>query len=769
MSDILLLNDRVDYYSYYLHSIIDPSAPLPVLTNHRHIIQQKLQRQRLLYSNHIGRSDLPEWQRSLAQSLHAAIEEMNMDKINNLYKDLKMRVGVENERKGAWVVGVGESAGLALLRSVADGRPFFAVADEKALIHAVFSLEITSLYVVTDKLSDTTISSLMDHFSPIGEIDHPPSIVFLHARTFELMTWLDAKQRRYNRKTKNADLKNTDLESRQHIIIDSFLTKMPRKKDPDLVLTTYENVHKGLINTVDKLGILSITSHGMCDLIHINRDYICGKSAYVHIESLANNRLPSCMEKEGRCFYKPDGEAVEAHEIMADHIFINSCGSLRLQESIFDPLFNISYTVLEGHARSFVGSIRWKDGHGLESLLYYRLLKAGYSLGQVVSLLNHALLANQFEMKPNAYVLLGDPDDRFVSKRTSTAEEIAEGKHTILLENGLKVLKVTDRKLIEAFDRAQLFIQLRNNDIHVTMLPDADRRQLYIFFFSYTEEAMHIEMEVKNLQRIHEDLLEKYQLLDRSLNPSLGINRIYPNQVKQGRKKNLEQRFLSLSRQLKACFTGPERIGKLLSAYEKFLNEVDRIDAEIAYSLYDSIRKTSFRFSEHYQDSFLLVPDSSEEACYICQQKLTIRRLRHVLNPDIERVELICSSCGSIEDKPDTNINLKVDFDEEMLRGQSHVITLKVENNGTHDTEGYVLSAIRKSSEYGLTPDAPLRKVKIPAGRSEEITFDFPIRTDVPIHQYHLQVAYISKAQVYLGGRMLWITDEALGGSNNGY
>lgn len=125
MSDILLLNDRVDYYSYYLHSIIDPSAPLPVLTNHRHIIQQKLQRQRLLYSNHIGRSDLPEWQRSLAQSLHAAIEEMNMDKINNLYKDLKMRVGVENERKGAWVVGVGESAGLALLRSVADGRPFF--------------------------------------------------------------------------------------------------------------------------------------------------------------------------------------------------------------------------------------------------------------------------------------------------------------------------------------------------------------------------------------------------------------------------------------------------------------------------------------------------------------------------------------------------------------------------------------------------------------------------------------------------------------------
>lgn len=760
MSDIVLLNDRVDYYSYYLQSIVDLSAPLPMLTNHQHIMQQKLERQQLEYSNNVGRSDVPEWLQSLAHSLHVGAREANMNEMNNLYKHIKMRVGAEiDTKKNDWIVGVGQSAGLALLRAVADGRPFLAVADEKALIPALLSIETTSLYVVTDKLSDTTISCLMDHFSPIGELNNLPSVGFLHARTFELMTWLDAKQRWYNRKSANAD-----LDSQKHLIIDSFSTKMPRKKDPDLVLTTYENVHKGLINTVGRLGLLSVTSHGMCDLIHLNRDYICGKSAYVHIDSWTNHRLPSCMGKEGQCFYKPTGEALEAHEIMADHIFINSCGSLRLQESIFDPLFNISYTVLEGHARSFVGSIRWKDGHGLESLFYYRLLKAGYSLGQVVTLLNHALLANQFEMKPNAYVLLGDPEDRFVSKEISISGEIVEGKRTILLENGLKILTITDRKLLEAFERAQLFVQVKNSDIRVTMVPNTDRNQLHIFFFSYTEEAMYIEVEVKNLQPIHEDLLEKYQLLDRSLNPSLGINRIYPNQVKQGRKKNLEQRFLSLSRQLKSCFTGPERIGKLLSSYEKFLNEVDRIDAEIAYSLYDSIRKTSFRFSEHYQDSFLLVPDFSDEICYICQQKLTARRLRHVLNPKIERVEFICSSCGSIEDKPDTSLNLKINFEEEMPRGQSHAITFKVENHGAHDTEGYMLAAIRKSSEYGLASEDPVRKVKIPAGGSEEISFDLPIRSDIPIHQYHLQAAYISKAQVYLSGRMLWITGEVLGG-----
>lgn len=753
MSFVLCDNIR-SYYAYYLQSVIGDSASIPIFTRRVEATRAYLERMGyVINSEH----SLSQESMTCADELNELIDREQWEGIASFYQRYSKGKSV---RSGAYIVGVGRSAGLGVLRALSDGRDFVAVGSLRDEALSKLYDVAQSIYIVMEELTDQDASYIINRSQEISKREAliDVSIGFLHGRTFETMTLLDAKQRMEVLTSANHELS-------VNVIVDSFLTEAPQEKADDLVVKPYLELNKGAITDRDSIHVLSITSHGMSDLIHLNADFICGKSPFLGIDPYTTNRLPSCMEDGGFCLFKRNGSPLHGYEIKASHVFINSCGSLRFLESTFDPLFNIGYSMLEGFATSFVGALRWKDGHGSESLLYYHLLKAGFSIGEAVAILNRALLANQFENSSNVFGLIGDPEARpFESPSNMDCYEITDYSERVKvnIKNGFSHVKLISPELTEGYLNQKIFLYVKDKTTYyITCIPTRDKTALHIFLYSYEHRNSEIDLEIEDFNQTFTQILHKYHLIDQNLNNTLGLNKLYPYWIKQGGKKNLENRLLNISRLYKSYYTNNGIVNKLLNSSRKFIAEVDKIDFDIAKALYDSVSSTSFRFSEYYQENFFLQPGEAEHSCYICGNKLILRTLKHILRPDVQRTEAICTNCGGIEDKPDHAISLQIDFNAYFVRGSKSRVNLKLQNHSHTTYDGYCLVSIRKSSEFELRPIMPIQKITIPPHESNVSEFEIVVGADVPIHQYSMQAAFITTSQIYLGGRGFWVITEA--------
>ncbi|MBJ6362837.1 hypothetical protein ACFOQM_16460 [Paenibacillus sp. GCM10012307] len=568
------------------------------------------------------------------------------------------------------------------------------------------------------------------------------------------MTFLDAKQRYFSKKD----------ERLPHLIVDAFLSKAPDEAIEDVIAKPYAELNRNAVAEMGPLHILSVTSHGMSDLIHLNSDYICGKSPYLGIEPYINpHRLPSCMDHNGFCFFKKTGDALKAFEIKAKHVFVNSCGSLQFKQATFDPLFNVGYSFLEGHACSFVGALRWKDGYGSESVLFYQLLKNGYTLGEAVAILNDTLYSNQFEHSKNVFCLIGDPESALLQSEKAeydTAHYDDKSKAIHLKFNaGFAHVKVESRLFVDVFMRQRMLLHVKalKETYFISAVPTKEKNALHLFVYSNGNIHGDQLLNIEDVSALFDNLLYVYRNVDQNLNNTLGLNKLYPNWIKQGGKKNIENRLLNVSRLLKECFIHHHQFPKFRKSSHMFFQEVDKLNFDIAKTLYESISRTSFRFSEYYQESFVLQPDHSPEDCYLCGKTLASRTLVHILQPNIKRTETICSSCGGLEDKPDHDLSLQLKLQESFTKASNNNVVLQLKNSTEKVFDGYCVLAVRRSSELGIGSGEPIKKILLQPHETKEVDFELVVESDVPIHQYALQTAFISMTQIYLSGRSIWV------------
>jgi hypothetical protein len=233
---------------------------------------------------------------------------------------------------------------------------------------------------------------------------------------------------------------------------------------------------------------------------------------------------------------------------------------------------------------------------------------------------------------------------------------------------------------------------------------------------------------------------------------------LFPDRVRQGGRKNLENRLLHVSRLYKQRFTEPGAVGRMLRSYRSLVDDLDKADADIAAWMHERIRSTSYRFSEHYADSFLLAEAVPDNRCYICGNTLIRRELSHVLRPEIRRMELICGRCGGIEDKPDPSFSLSVALPEMLPRGATLTTHVRLVNDSDHDRVGHCLAAVRRSAEFEIGhPTAPQRVV-VPAGGEAVLGFEILLGRSMPAHQYDLQAAFVSMTRIFLGRRSFWVS-----------
>lgn len=751
---LLLVDEERAYYARYLESIASPApAALPVLTRTPGVVRSLL--------SAAGEREAPApagpaaaWATEAAEALAAAVERCDLAAVEAIHRAERERLGRPEETAGTYVVGVGRAAGLAALRALATGRELALVErlDDERL--RAIGERARSLHVVAHELAYGDVQALQRALDARAAHEvlpgvHGCPIGYLHARTFETMTLLDARQR----------LGPGPGSPSEDVVVDCFLKHPPADLLPGLVVVPYQQVSRATIADRPAIGVLAITSHGMGDLVHLNRDYLCGRSPYLGAVPTGSRRLPSCTEEGGGCFYKRDGSPLHAHALPAQHVFVNTCSSLRLHEGEFDPLFGISYSALEGRARSFVGSLRWKDGRGSESLLYRHLLRRGFTLGEAVLLVNRSLRSNQLEATEDVYCLFGDPEERLAGQTPTWASEpVADGPARIRLEEGFGALEADSPALVAAFHEGVLMVGPRTDrPVFVTVVPTRARDRLHVFAFSYEAAPTDVTLDARSVGDLVDQLRQSYEVVERNLSPSLGMHRLYPERVRQGGRKNLANRIVNVTELARRSFAEPTLARKFRASCDRLWEELDRMDAEVAASLAEAIRQTSFRFSERYQDFLWLRADGVSEPCPVCGTPTTHRTVEHMLCPSLRRTEVLCPACGGIQDRPDDALSLEILLDDHWRRRSAGRVTLRLRSRAARRRQGHALLAVRRSGEYRMGPTEPTRAATVEAGGSTDVAFELAVGDDPPVHHYMLFAGFVWSTQIYLATRSFWI------------
>ncbi len=760
-SPLVLHTDDDTYWDHYVSSVTTPGAGPPVRTDHPELAASVLAAVGLPTA--VAASTRSTDGGGLGAGLALLHRDRDLGRVPCLERRLREVAAVTAPRPDEWVVGVGGGVALGLARAVADGRPFLAVRDLADPRLARVAERAASLYVVTDRADPAVMSDLQREADARATHEVLPGVRgcpvgFLHGRDFAAMTQLDARQRR-----------PLPPDAAPDVVVDSTVHDAPVVAGPDLATAPYRQVGRETIERHERIRLLTITSHGMSDQVHLNSDYLCGRSPYLDVADLTGAKLPSCTMTEGaHCYFKPSGHALPVHRIPAEHVFVNSCGSLSFDEPDFHPLFALWYSAMDGRARSFVGTIRWKDGHGLEGLLYRHLLRTGLGLGEAVHVLNRALPGNQLE-GGDVYFLLGDPTDRLAGPVSSLSArpvpglavaELVRGRNVVRLAGGLARSVVTAPDLVDAVRETGLHVRHDGDgDLHTSTIPTDDGSAAHVLLFTGSDEDRDATVDVGDFRAEHATMLAVSDALAETLNPVLGMHGLYPDPVRQGGRKNLEGRLLQLSRLYKARYTEPAAAARLVRSGRTLLRELDSADDQIARWLQDRIRTSSYRFSEHYQDNFLLAGAAPGPPCYQCGRTVVRRELRHILRPSVRRTELICTRCGSIADTPDPGVELLVDLPETVRRGEKASVHVRLDNRSETPRTGYCLAAVRKSAGAGIEQFDTVHPVTVAPGGRAEATFDLVLATTTPVHQYDLQAAFVSMTRIHLGRRAFWITE----------
>ncbi len=650
----------------------------------------------------------------------------------------------------SWLVAVGgHSTHIARERARHDGRQVLSVDSVHDPRIDDIARRADSVFLVAETLTHSDAFSVIermaaaDRCESTSEYDAGCPVGFLHARTRTAMNALNERQ------LSGASQMGPDLPD---IIIDSTLDSGAPGSAPGLVTLPYRGIRASGIRKIGPMRIFAITAHGMSDHVYLDSDYICGKVRYPARAPGGLNFLPSCMEKPYDCMFRPHGHALPAYDIEAQHIFMNSCGSSQFEQGDFGPDFSIWYSALEGHTvRSYVGTLRWKAGHGLEALLYRHLLNAGFPLGLAVAILNRVLPGYRVE-GGSVYCLLGDPLDRVSSRGPSCqVQEINSPASGVTFRGGYARCILRDSDLVSAWRAGRLLIHARGPaPIYFSGIPSLHEPAIQIFAASSADCNGDITVSTDDYRPIATRIEDIQETLSAYLNPGLGIAGMYPNTVRQGGYGNLQNRILHINRLFHRSVTEPLSVPRLLRSYHRLERDVSDLDRTTAMEILRRIKRSVYSISDHYRDTFELLGVNSDRMCPRCQIPASQRVLRSLIDTSIERKELVCPLCGIIEDIPDERISVRLDSASPVVPGEEFKASLTITNHDTMAVRGYCVGGITRAHEYGAEGPDSASQVQVPPAGTRVVTFPLKFNHDTRQHLYTIKCALVVTGRIYV-------------------
>ncbi|MEE5641144.1 hypothetical protein V2N20_07965 [Streptococcus pneumoniae] len=196
---------------------------------------------------------------------------------------------------------------------------------------------------------------------------------------------------------------------------------------------------KGKFPYTDEMDIFSFHGHSREDKLFIYNGYVCCTNNDNNVMETRNiNDIPHWAKNPE--YYEGKKDIVDIKEIKCKIAFLNSCSGIHLKKSLYRKEYWISEGFRVSYPAVVIGSTIIKDGSSIENIFFIELIKAGYSVGESVNVLNKMSKALKYDT--GSFCILGAPEFRLTtpnSRFENTLHEIQQfTENLIVLKNRLK-------------------------------------------------------------------------------------------------------------------------------------------------------------------------------------------------------------------------------------------------------------------------------------------------------------------------------------------
>ncbi|HHG7448262.1 TPA: hypothetical protein ACPX9M_001269 [Streptococcus pneumoniae] len=181
---------------------------------------------------------------------------------------------------------------------------------------------------------------------------------------------------------------------------------------------------KGKFPYTDEMDIFSFHGHSREDKLFIYNGYVCCTNNDNNVMETRNiNDIPHWAKNPE--YYEGKKDIVDIKEIKCKIAFLNSCSGIHLKKSLYRKEYWISEGFRVSYPAVVIGSTIIKDGSSIENIFFIELIKAGYSVGESVNVLNKMSKALKYDT--GSFCILGAPEFRLTtpnSRFENTLHEI---------------------------------------------------------------------------------------------------------------------------------------------------------------------------------------------------------------------------------------------------------------------------------------------------------------------------------------------------------
>ena len=400
-------------------------------------------------------------------------------------------------------------------------------------------------------------------------------------------------------------------------------------------------------------NILSFIMDGSRMHLQTNDGLICGINLDID-EDKIKEAYPLCIrdDKLGCC-----DNMIFASEIKAESIFLNSCSSSLIGTSKDGRYINVAMNLLKNSKVIFSGC-RPKEGFPSENLLYYLLLKQGYTVGEILYILNMNSYNHCTDYFP--YILFGFPNAFAASENIDElnllGDKVKHNEININIPANMKNYNIVNLQLDGNND---LLDKICNRDFEMVLDSDFDNDIYYSIIPYKTSKKVKIIIYSWNI--IKEDInLRLY-----CLNKDFGLMNL---QVKYNNLQKLDSlsfRHKKLQNQIHEYLKNSVLLIQNLKKYRQNLNSkkivssinlVKSTEKTISDCLVEDIKKQGNKFFvERYGNSALIESAShtihNDARCPYCGKGLYLKNGKNPIL-GINRLSAFCSICHNVFDVP---------------------------------------------------------------------------------------------------------------------
>ncbi|GAA0772411.1 hypothetical protein GCM10008908_18620 [Clostridium subterminale] len=519
--------------------------------------------------------------------------------------------------------------------------------------------------------------------------------------------------------------------------------------------------------TQNPTNLLSIIGHGRDHIFWLtNNGGICGRSLCKKEELDGKFLAKPCCAYTGNCF-KHGIELLRAHDVLARHIFVNSCFSLKVEEGLFNDNYNLVYSFLDGHVVSYLGTSFMVAGHECLNYYYAAQILSGISLGDAVSNICRCYYNSRLGHEMS-YFLIGDPTNKIYSeKKIKYIDYKIDGlkfkdeyysSYEICEDTYLIRIKFSDNDVAEKFLNLEYRLQIKctnNKELYGAFKQEDEHTILEIFSKTIIKKGT-LNILFKYDECIRLSTIRKFDYI-------LGVG-LYPNSKFKAYLSESKDSALKIAKTYKYKLNELSSTKNLYDKVDKINNRISTLSEMVLKYLVTIMHNKGYSWDDQCLEnglSYKNYENNENDTCPNCGRKLYILNYEHEFYSEMKRKHYCCSTCGIIKDFPSENEGIEIYFEGSnyVKIGEKSEQTIKIINHRNEFMSGYAGTAVSSGLEINIKyeKDDEVQKVGIHKGEEAEVKTSICIPNEILPHTYWLYGIIILNGEIWCIQKDLWV------------